>query len=282
MLNHFRPAIVLFVLSNCLGAGQWFLLLRAQGLPVSPRKALVFYFVGIFFNNVLLGNIGGDAMRIFDIRRLTGRSSAAVAATMMDRFVGLASTCTLALLAYPVIARVEVAWLISVLAPVWLGLLALLVMGLSRSLGRLLEAVIGRILPRLVAAPISELRRSVVLYRDRVPLLGGVFFLSLTVQFSRILVYYAAGRAVGMDPGLIYFVCFQPVAAIIAALPISVGGLGVREGTLIGLFTGLGIARNVTLAMSLLGYVSGLIASLLGGVAFVLRRVESRDVPKQA
>ena len=46
-----------------------------------------------------------------------------------------------------------------------------------------------------------------------------------------------AGLALGMDPGLVYFACFQPVAAVLAALPISIGGLGVREGTLARLFS---------------------------------------------
>ena len=54
----FVGAVLFFVLSNCLGAVQWYLLLRAQNLPVSFRQALIFYFVGVFFNNVLLGNIG--------------------------------------------------------------------------------------------------------------------------------------------------------------------------------------------------------------------------------
>jgi uncharacterized protein (TIRG00374 family) len=83
-----------------------------------------------------------------------------------------------------------------------------------------------------------------------------------------------AGLALGMDPGLVFFVCFQPVAAVLAALPISIGGLGVREGTLVGLFSSVGIGRELATAMSLLGYIAGFLASLLGGIAFVLRRIE--------
>ena len=77
-----------------------------------------------------------------------------------------------------------------------------------------------------------------------------------------------------MDPGLIYFACFQPVAAVLAALPISIGGLGVREGTLVGLFSSVDIGRELATAMSLLGYVAGILASLLGGIAFVVRKIE--------
>tara|TARA_B100001115_G_scaffold184774_1_gene188820 strand:- start:1900 stop:2865 length:966 start_codon:yes stop_codon:yes gene_type:complete len=273
----FLGAISFFLLSNTLGAVQWYLLLRAQNLSVRFWQALVFYFVGVFFNNVLLGNIGGDAMRIYDIRRLTGQSSGGVAATMMDRFIGLFSTCCIALASYPFIAAnaSKSSLLISVLVPVWLGLLVILSMGLSRRLGLLIERLLTRFLPATISDIVGRLQRSVFVYRERIPLLAGVWCISLCVQFCRILVYWSAGLAIGMAPGLLYFMSFQPLAAVIASLPISIGGLGVRENTLVGLFGGLGFTPEVSTAMSLLGYVAGILASLLGGVAFVMRRIES-------
>ena len=270
----FVGAVLFFVLSNGLGAVQWYLLLRAQDLRVSFRQALIFYFIGVFFNNVLLGNIGGDALRIYNIRRLTGRASGGVAATVMDRFIGLFSTCSLALVAYPLIATVERVWLVSVLLPVLLGLIVLLAMGLSRRIGAFLEGLIVRLLPAQVGELVGKLRQSIVVYRHRVGLLFAVWLISVGVQSSRILVYWMVGLALGMDPGLVYFVCFQPVAAVLAALPISIGGLGVREGTLVGLFSSVGIGRELSTAMSLLGYTAGILASLLGGIAFVVRQIE--------
>ena len=86
-----------------------------------------------------------------------------------------------------------------------------------------------------------------------------------------------AGAAVGLDVGLRYFVGFQPVAAIIAALPISVGGLGVREGVLVELFGGIGVEESLAFATSILGYAAGILASLLGGIAFVVRRIQPVD-----
>ena len=172
----FLGAISFFLLSNTLGAIQWYLLLRAQNLSVRFWQALVFYFVGVFFNNVLLGNIGGDAMRIYDIRRLTGQSSGGVAATMMDRFIGLFSTCCIALASYLFIAATasKSSLLISVLVPVWLSLLVVLAMGLSRRLGLLIERLLTRFLPATISDIVGRLQRSVFVYRERIPLLAGV------------------------------------------------------------------------------------------------------------
>ena len=79
----FALAVLFFSLSNGLGAVQWHLLLRAQKIPIPFRQSLVFYLVGVFFNNVLLGNIGGDALRIYDIKRLTGQSSGICSAAII-------------------------------------------------------------------------------------------------------------------------------------------------------------------------------------------------------
>lgn len=275
----FVAAAAVFVLSNLLGACQWHLLLRAQSLPVSLGQATILYWVGVFFNNVLLGNIGGDAMRIYDVRRLTGETSRGAAATFMDRFIGLVSTCCLALGACALVADVRRPGLVTLLVPVWLGLMALLAMGLSRRLGGWIQAGLGRVLPDRVAGMVDGLRTSIVVYRHRAPLLVGVWVISLAVQFSRILVYWMAGVAVGLDAPLRYFLGFQPAAAIVAALPISVGGLGVRESVLVELFRGVGVDESLALAMSLIGYAAGILGSLLGGIAFIVRRIHPPEPP---
>lgn len=269
-----------FLLSNALGAFQWFLLLRGQALVVSLRQAVVFYWVGVFFNNVLLGNIGGDAIRIYDVRRLTGETSRAAAATFMDRFVGLFSTCCLALGACVLVAEVRRPGLVTMLVSVWSGLVVLLALGLSRRLGSQVERVLRR-LPARVSGILGELRSNFVVYRHKAPLLVGVWLVSLGVQFSRILVYWTAGTAVGLEVGLRFFIGFQPVAAIAAALPISVGGLGVREGVLVELFGGIGVEESLAFATSILGYGAGILASLLGGILFIVRRIHPVDTPPQ-
>ncbi len=273
----FLLAVAFFVVSNGLGACQWYLLLHAHRLPIGFGQATVFYLTGVFFNNVLLGNIGGDALRIYDVRRLTGRTSGAAAATFMDRFVGLLATCSLALIACLTVPEVRVPGVISVLLPVWSALVLLMAMGLSGRIGRFLEIMATRLLPDRIGRKASSLRESMAVYRSKGWLLLGVGAVSLGVQFSRVLVYWSAGLAAGLHAGLVYFVAFQPVAAVIAALPISIGGLGVRENIFVELFGSVGAPESRAFAMSLLGYAAGVVASLLGGVAFVVRRVQRAD-----
>jgi len=66
---------------------------------------------------------------------------------------------------------------------------------------------------------------------------------------------------------------------VAAGLPISVGGLGVREGSGVLLLTPLGMARSEAVAMEFLAWVVGVTTSLFGGLAFLTGR---DPVPAQA
>ena len=65
----------MFTLSNFLGSIQWRALLQLQDIHLPFKQVVLLYFVGVFFNNFMVGNVGGDAVRIYDLKRLTGRGT---------------------------------------------------------------------------------------------------------------------------------------------------------------------------------------------------------------
>ena len=62
-------AFGLLFLSNVLGAWQWWHLLDAVHIKIRLRRVLAYYHVGLFFNNFLPANIGGDIARVMDASR---------------------------------------------------------------------------------------------------------------------------------------------------------------------------------------------------------------------
>jgi len=92
-------AAVLFLFSNLLGSWLWARLLRAQGVPIPYRKAASYYFVGLFFNNFLPSNIGGDIARISDASKHATHVSPVFSATLMDRLIGVLAIAFVAVVA---------------------------------------------------------------------------------------------------------------------------------------------------------------------------------------
>ena len=61
--------LLVFVLSVIAGAWQWGRLLAALGIALGWRKLLELYWVGLFFNNLMPGNLGGDVVKVVDLSR---------------------------------------------------------------------------------------------------------------------------------------------------------------------------------------------------------------------
>jgi len=270
-------AILLFLASNFLGAFQWRALLRLQDIHLPVRKVIGLYFVGVFFNNFLVSNIGGDAVRIYDLKRLTGRATPGFAATFLDRFIGLFILIIFSVVAYGVTPRL---WGTALWLPTGAlagGLLGVLCFGFSRRLSGMALGVGKRVLPGRVVRILEDVRTGFMCYRHAYGMLVRVGGLALGVQLCRVGVYYATGHALGQDVAFRDCVVFIPLIAIVAAAPISFGGIGVRENMGVWLFGRVGVAAAPALTMMLLGYLAGILASLAGGIVFVLRRPDGRE-----
>jgi uncharacterized membrane protein YbhN (UPF0104 family) len=96
--------------------------------------------------------------------------------------------------------------------------------------------------------------------------------LGVSLLFNLLLVAlnYLVARAVGVDIALAYFLLFVPVLSVTLTLPISIGGLGVREGMAVLLFTQAGVGEAAAVAASLGVYLlSTVLAGLLGGLVYL-------------
>src|SRR5581483_6024198 len=81
-----------------------------------------------------------------------------------------------------------------------------------------------------------------------------------------------AARAIDIDVGPTALLAFVPVVAIIQVLPVSVGGLGVREGAFVLFLQPLGVPAAQAIALGLAMYALHLIPSLLGAPSFAIGR----------
>ena len=91
-------AWLLMLASNVLGAYQWARLLSAVEIHIPFWKVCSYYHVGVFFNNFLPANIGGDIARVADASRYGPTRAAAVSSVVVDRLIGTVALAGLALI----------------------------------------------------------------------------------------------------------------------------------------------------------------------------------------
>lgn len=271
-LTSVAVSLAVFALSNLLGALQWHWLMRAKRIHISYHQTLAFYHVGLFFNNFLIGNVGGDAVRVLDIRRLAGKNSPALSTVFFDRFAGFFAMASLAFLAAMLMAqklvRASAVYTILIVFPVWI--LALLFL-FNERIALKFAWIFKLLLPQSLHARARSFYNSLHGFRHQKKLLLRILLLSFAVQLLRILTHYWAARALGVRISFFYFLLFIPIVALVASLPISLGGLGVREQSAVTLFSQIGLASAQVVAFEFLAYLVAIAASLPGGIIFALR-----------
>lgn len=270
-------AVLLFTISNLLGAIQWGYLLRVQDIHLPVRRVVSLYFVGVFFNNFLVSNIGGDAVRIYDLSRTTGKGSQSFAATFLDRFVGLFVLILFSLVSFGLNPELWSPGITIPMVSLVCALMGILLFGFSRRLSAMILDIAERFAPEKVVSTLKGIRDGFIAYRTEYGVIARVLVVASGVQLTRIGVYYVVGYGMDLDIGFDHFLVFIPLIAIVAAIPISFGGIGVRENLGAILFGRVGVQPAAALAMMFMGYLAGIVASLAGGVSFVLRRAAESE-----
>ena len=265
-------AFAMFFLGYGITAWRWRILLAAQGVQAPLGYLVRSFMVAIFFNNFLPSTIGGDAVRVYDSWRAGGGKARAVAVVFTDRLFGMSALLLLATLALwwapPAVAGL--AGLRGFLALALLGVGGLLV-AFFRGLGlpwlerwRRHPGLAGRVLDRLAEA--------VAAFRGRRDVVAKALGLSLLLQANVILHYLLIGWALHLPvPWPAYFL-IVPIAILTMMLPVSINGIGVREGVFVFLLGLYGVARPEALALAWIAFGFVLAQGVLGGVVYALRR----------
>ena len=282
LTTHFRTAniywligaISLFTASHFLGSFQWKLLLSSENIQIPWRKIISFYFVGLFFNNFLISGLGGDFFRMIDVRRYSKNGTGAVSTVFLDRFAGLFVLSSMSILTAPLVlirgkSRSYLQLPLIILIIGWIFVLFFL---FNKKFAKSFAWALKKIIPEGITSKVKEVYQKIYNFGRKKKLLVKIIIISLIIQSTRIMTHYLLGRSLGIQISPLYFFLIIPIVAIMASLPISLGGVGVREQSGVVLFGMLGVSTLQAFSMEFFAYLTAVISSLPGGVVFVLRK----------
>ena len=271
-------AFASYFVGYMVSVARWRVLLAVQG--IRPRFSYLYwsFMIGVFFNQLLPTTIGGDVAR-YQYTAAGGRG-AALSAVLLDRVFGTVALMVFAMAGLALVHGNETlprGLLRPVAALLVVGLLilvfAFLLPGAASSLLR--RAVL--MLPRGGRGPFEKLLGAFAAFRGRHYVAFAALGWSLVLQCVVVGHYYLAGLALGIDVPLGAYVFIVPLATVVTALPISINGIGVREGIL-GYLLGLyGVDPSTSLVFAWVLYAMLLGQGLLGGVVFALLKAWRRE-----
>jgi uncharacterized membrane protein YbhN (UPF0104 family) len=260
--------MLLMGLSFVVAAWRWQRVLAVYDAHIPMRILLKHYLAGQFVGNALPSTVGGDVLRISRSSKDTGSTEVAFASVVLERLTGFVALPLLTFVGFmmrPDLFGVSRSWIAIVIAVGTVLVLAIiLVLSASpRLAGRFVHRANWTRFIGIVHVGVDRLRRD---KRDALGALAAAIAYQLTVLAA----VYCAVHTIGLTiPNGAVF-AYIPAVAMVQVLPISVGGLGVREGMLALLLQPLGVPTGQAVAVGLLWYAMTIVVSVVGAPAFAV------------
>lgn len=239
-------AIVAFNASKILSAFRLNYFFKSLGLSLGSVYNLKLYYLGMLYNQVFPGGIGGDGYKVYLLNKLYQTPvKGLIAATLLDRISGVVALGFLAFITALLGSTAE--WLEGLNFLLWVGL--------------------------IVAYPayyalVHYFFPSYKKYNHITNLQA------IGVQGLQLICAYFMLQALGIEAGYMdYFTLFL-VSSVAAALPVSApGGIGVREWVMVEGAVIFALNESAAAAFASIFFIITLFSSLLG--AFFVRQFRS-------
>ncbi len=250
-------AVGILIGTQFLSSKRWQLFARELRFERSVPKLTAYYFIGMFFNLLLPTSVGGDVVRAWYLDAGAKRRLAAFASVLLDRLNGLAVLIVLAVLGV---------FMTQTPLPAWVSWSVFALAALAAT-GFLALPVLARV-PYLPTVRREQLATVVsVIHQPRV--LITTTGLSFLVQVANVVLVWWIGLGLGMDVPFAYYWILVPMVTLLTILPLSLNGMGVREGGTVLFLSPLGVPQETALTLAFLWFAVFGIASLMGGAVYL-------------
>lgn len=276
-ISTFLIVSVLFFIQISAGSERWRMILKGLSAPFPCMPIASVYSVALLANALIFNFIGGVVSKFILLRRLGAGTSVTVASIAIENlvtllflaitsFIGAPIALHLANLSFGIVALVA----IGILAVSGFGVFILATARNFTWLYKYGGERLQNILERLRA-----------LLRNRW-LVAKVFLLTALNQAAMYAAFVIIAVRLDLGFPVISFICILPAVSLLSALPISIGGWGVREGSVVMGLHFFDVPIDQALAASVLfGLLSICSAGLFASVVFITKPIW-RNIHEQA
>ena len=272
-----KPLLILSLSTHIFGiwitAVRWNTLLGTQKVKLGTTTLTLTVLIGFFFNNFLPTSIGGDVFRTYDAAKKANipiETSASI--IIVERFSGIISASTYAIIAlflgFTAIGNQ------SFIIPVIIFFIICIIIAffiLNPSVLRLNKLINKIKFLKKVKEKLANIYFTFLSFKKFKWVLVRVMIYSFLLQFAVILNYFLAAKSLGINLNLTAFIFIVPVVTIIAMVPISIGGIGIRENTLVFIITAMGVGSEQAAICALLIFLMLIFIGIIGGITYSVR-----------
>ena len=271
-ISYFFVALMLTLCEQIIFAYMWFILLRAKGVRFSLSKIIYITFVSPFLGAFLPAGIGPELVKVQQLYKNNCRPLDSISSLFVLRVISLSSLflmVIIGILSAPCLRFVinKTLYYTILFSSIFYFLILYLLFSKS-----FLQSLVKKIFKKssFIHQKLKQLYDSIAAFRDHTKVIRVVFSLGMFVQIVRILLIYILSLALNLNISILYFIIFTPLITIVAILPISLAGIGVREGAFVYFFKFAGVSSTNAFTLSLAVFTLILCIVLIGGLIYVV------------
>jgi glycosyltransferase 2 family protein len=273
--NQSLPYIVLSVailsVQLLLGGLRWHAILARLGANPSLRDSVRLYYISAFFNAYLWGAVGGDVLRAWLTYRRQLSAKVAINSVVLDRIAAIAGVALLVLTTAPAFFA-RVGNTLPMYIPLGLACAGLAGILVTANLRRMPAAWLSSRLARYLQSLGGSVQQIFLTPKAALPVLG----FAIAAQIALGLATFSMAASLGIKVSMLDCIVLMQPVALLANLPISVGGWGVRETAVVLLFGLIGVPSSAALVLSLQLGLLALLVVLPGGILWLLLQIKDR------
>ena len=256
--------LIVGVFGVIVSSYQWKNLLNGEQIHIDLARLINLYFVGIAFNHFLPTGMGGDVVKAYYVSREGGSNATSASAVLMSRVTGLFGMFIVSISALLI-------WHTSFSRQIVIPFL-LLILAVCTAIAFAVFSV--SILPRFfkgrwaqwpIFASIISLGNALSVSIRRPRSMGSATLFGVLFHIETCLNYYIYAVALHMNVPLSFYLVAIPFVTLVAFLPISINGFGLRESVFVYAFSIIHIPTATSLLLAFLVDLQTLLFGIIGG-----------------
>ena len=269
-------SVLIVIVCPFLLSLRWKILLESEK-NITLSDTIKLTYAGLFFNLVFPGSVGGDTIKIALFYKMTKNSALAASSVVLDRIIGLIALTILSAISSCIYYKITSDFSFSLESG---GFLVLLIIFLGLISLSFVQEKFLSLFRWLKFKKLEDFTKKsfefICWFKSHPKILLSTILLSLIAQIVGVFATYFTGISLGVKASLGYYFLFYPMIGLITSIPVSISGIGVREGCFAYFFAKAGVPEFESISLSLISFFISVLAGILGGIIYSVSSYEGK------
>lgn len=275
---YLTPLIIITILNVIVLTYKWQKIIKFKNVEVPFFELLKLYFSGNFFSQ-FAPVIAGDGIRAYKLSKYTSESVHSVMSVLWVRVTGMVAIMLLAAAALPFVTSLGGTLIFITSIIIFFSLICFVMLIIfPHRISCCLDKISAKYGKKKIMRVLVSAVDNILEYSRNKSSVYLILGLSVIDHLTRITSFYILSLSLGYDVSFNYFLIFIPIACVVQMIPISLGGIGIREGIFIYLFTKVGLTSLEALTLSIVSHIF-LAIFYLPGLYFFISDKNIKSVP---